>query len=111
MMTPVITIKYQDVPIRVVGLPDTPLFLFADMQALIPLTKKRFVRDLELFSTEHGDGLNLAGVYILIATGLSNYGESKHIRSIERFFAEEVEPALRKYGFPSQTTSEEAPRN
>jgi hypothetical protein len=87
-MTPVITIKYQDRPIRVVGLPDTPFFLLEDMHVLIPCTKKRFIRDLELFSTEYGDALNLAGVYMLIATGLNNFGESTYLRSIERFFVD-----------------------
>lgn len=108
---PVITIHYKDVPIRIVGLPDEPKFLWDDLTQLIPLTQSTFTRGLELFDTETGDALNMAGVYLMIFTGLKNFGESSYLRSIERFFVEEVEPALRKYGHPSQTKFVREPGN
>lgn len=100
---PTITIHFQDKPIRIYGLPDEPLFNQDDLSVLVPHTTKKLIPGLEIFETELGLYLNLAGVYRVLFSSLDNFGNEEYLRSIERFFVEEIEPALRKYGFPSQT--------
>jgi len=106
-----ITISYQDQPIRIYGLPDEPVFRYQDISAI--LTSKEnvsvhfsLIPELEIFNIdinkEEVPVVNNAGIYKMIFNPRIEKNVSIHF---ERYFIEEVEPALRKYGYPAENKS------
>ena len=111
MSEPIITIHYKDHPIRIIGLPDYPKFIRKDLSRLVPHSGEILEQNVEVFITDNGQAVNLAGVYRILFWALDTLGESDHTRELEIFFVKQVEPALRKYGFPSRTVPAELNRN
>ena len=100
MSVPIVTIYYGNEPIRITGLPDEPKFYEEDICRILPNWTGNFKKGLELFSLEDGTKLlNTAGVYRVIFKMLS-LDDNKCVENFERWFVEEIEPALRKYGYP-----------
>ncbi len=101
-----ITISYQDQPIRIYGLPDDPVFRYQDIISILGINyvspNYELLPELEAFTLEVEDEkisvVNTAGIYKMI------FGATDEIEALEfeMFFIREVEPALRKYGYPRQ---------
>lgn len=97
---PTITVHFQKKPIRVYGLPDNPTFDCDDIRSILSISEEKAVKILvpEL-EVRNESNLTLAGVYKLIF----NHQQDEVSLKLQQFFCIEIEPALRKYGFPSQT--------
>jgi len=105
-----ITIQYGEHLIRIYGLPDEPKFDESDISNILPSWTGRLIEDLEIFiiksDTKTIKALNIAGVYRVLFYLIDNVPTSQeYLRTFERFFIEEVEPALRKYGYPLENKS------
>jgi len=104
-----ITITYQDKPIRVYGLPDEPVFKYQDIVSILGINyvnpNYELIPELEAFTLNFADKkvsvVNTAGIYKMI---FNASGETAALE-FERYFIQEVEPALRKYGYPVENKS------
>ncbi|MEQ8577584.1 MAG: hypothetical protein RIC57_03480 [Balneola sp.] len=104
-----ITITYQDQPIRIYGLPDEPVFRYQDIVSILGINyvipNYELLPELEAFTLElekeKVSVVNTAGIYKMI------FGASDEVAALEfeTFFIREVEPALRKYGYPAENKS------
>jgi hypothetical protein len=105
-----ITIHYGEHPIRIYGLPDEPKFNESDISNILPSWTGRLIDDLEIFKIKTDSkmikALNSAGVYRVLFYLIDNSPTSQeYLRAFEKFFIEEVEPTLRKYGYPIEKSS------
>ncbi len=104
-----ITISYKKYPLHIYGLPDTPVFKFRDIVAIVgrKADSKDYdlISELESFTTAVGQEsisvVNTAGLYRMIFNA-SNPAEALEF---EKFFIKDIEPALRKYGYPAENSS------
>ncbi|MEQ9393286.1 MAG: hypothetical protein RLO03_13870 [Balneola sp.] len=107
MPTQRITIHFENNPIRIFGLPDDPVFAFQDIASIVgkrySIPNYELIPELEAFSLtdESLSVVNCAGVYKMIF----NAGDEIQALDFEKFFIREVEPALRKYGYPNENSS------